>query len=74
MQRLFIPVGQGAFYCEKFSEEDFCGKVNVVYDCGSTSGLSVLKAEIARSFSALIPIISCMRIRTASAERPRMTP
>lgn len=41
MQRLFLPVGQGAFYCEKFSEEDFCGKVNVVYDCGSLSGLSL---------------------------------
>lgn len=50
MQRLFLPVGQGAFYCEKFSEEDFCGKVNVVYDCGSLSGLSLLKAEIERVF------------------------
>lgn len=50
MQRLFLPVGQGAFYCEKFSEKDFCGKVNVVYDCGSLSGLSLLKAEIERVF------------------------
>ena len=50
MQRLFLPVGQGAFYCEKFLEEDFCGKVNVVYDCGSLSGLSLLKAEIERVF------------------------
>lgn len=46
MQRLFLPVGQGAFYCEKFSEEDFCGKVNVVYDCGSISGFQALKATI----------------------------
>ena len=50
MQRLFLPVGQGAFYCEKFSEEDFCGKVNVVYDCGSLSGLSLLKTAIERVF------------------------
>lgn len=50
MQRLFLPVGQGAFYCEKFSEEDFCGKVNVVYDCGTISGLSVLKSVIERTF------------------------
>ena len=46
MQRLFLPVGQGAFYCEKFSEEDFCGKVNVVYDCGSVSGFKALKSTI----------------------------
>lgn len=50
MQRMFLPVGQGAFYCEKFSEKDFCGNVNVVYDCGSISGLSVLKSEIERVF------------------------
>lgn len=50
MQRLFLPVGQGAFYCEKFSEEDFCGKVNVVYDCGSLSGLTLLKTVIERVF------------------------
>ena len=37
-------------YCEKFSDEDFCGKVNVVYDCGTISGLSVLKAVIERTF------------------------
>jgi len=50
MQRLFLPVGQGAFYCEKFAEKDFCGKVNVVYDCGSMSGLSLLKTVIESTF------------------------
>lgn len=50
MQRLFLPVGQGAFYCEKFSDEDSHGKVNVVYDCGSISGLSVLKSMIEWAF------------------------
>lgn len=50
MQRLFLPVGQGAFYCEKFSEEDFCGKVSVVYDCGSISGLQALKSMIEWAF------------------------
>lgn len=49
---MFLPVGQGAFYCEKFSEEDFCGKVNVVYDCGSISGLSLLKSVIEWTFDS----------------------
>ena len=31
--RSFIPVGQGAFYREKFGDED--NTINVVYDCGT---------------------------------------
>ena len=35
MRRIFVPVGQGAFYIERFPYG-----VNVVYDCGSVSGRS----------------------------------
>ncbi len=41
MIRNFIPVGQGAFYRETFyvpeNQDDSCDKINIVYDCGSTS-------------------------------------
>ena len=37
MKRMFLPVGQGAFYCEKFLSKG--GKINIVYDCGTTSGM-----------------------------------
>lgn len=33
MLRSFLPVGQGAFYLERFETND--GRINVVYDCGS---------------------------------------
>ena len=33
MIRSFLPVGQGAFYTERFNNVD--GPINVVYDCGS---------------------------------------
>lgn len=33
MERIFYPIGQGAFYAEKFKNEDG-GVFNVVYDCG----------------------------------------
>ena len=35
MHRIFVPVGQGAFYLEKFEigEEKF----NIVYDCGTST-------------------------------------
>ncbi|MCQ4765467.1 MBL fold metallo-hydrolase [Cloacibacillus evryensis] len=39
MFRRFLPVGQGAFYCEEF----FCG-VNIVYDCGSENKSNVIAA------------------------------
>ena len=38
MQRIFMPIGQGAFYIEKFND-DF----TVVYDCGSYGNLSTIE-------------------------------
>lgn len=36
MERYFYPVGQGAFYRERFSFEDG-SNFNIVYDCGTTT-------------------------------------
>jgi beta-lactamase superfamily II metal-dependent hydrolase len=44
MQRVFMPVGQGAFYIEKFSD-DF----TVVYDCGSYKNISIVEENIKNS-------------------------
>ena len=48
MHRRFLPIGQGAFYWEQFcnhrSEND--NQINVVYDCGSLSGNSLLHKQI----------------------------
>lgn len=52
MKRYFFPVGQGAFYCERFPEGEFGRAVNVVYDCGTISGLNQLKAIVDRTFEA----------------------
>lgn len=48
IQRCFHPVGQGAFYTERFR----IGKqtINVVYDCGSATSLSDLKKIINNHF------------------------
>ena len=49
MLRQFLPVGQGAFYRESFS----CGDaeaVHVVYDCGSSTDIGLLKRCIRRCF------------------------
>lgn len=35
MIRSFLPVGQGAFYCEQFKMDIFSEKINIIYDCGS---------------------------------------
>ena len=37
MIRSFLPVGQGAFYCERFEDSKTGKRINVVYDCGSIS-------------------------------------
>lgn len=34
MDRMFLPVGQGAFYCERFKSPDSGRTMNFVYDCG----------------------------------------
>jgi beta-lactamase superfamily II metal-dependent hydrolase len=44
MQRVFMPVGQGAFYVEKFND-DF----TVVYDCGSYKSTSRIEENIKNS-------------------------
>ena len=35
MQRFFLPVGQGAFYLERFWLQEHEHPINVVYDCGA---------------------------------------
>ena len=45
MIRSFLPVGQGAFYTEQFD----CG-MNIVYDCGSSTGKSAVEKQIADTF------------------------
>ena len=47
MQRVFMPVGQGAFYVEKFND-DF----TVVYDCGSYKNTSIVEGNIKNSILA----------------------
>lgn len=46
MIRSFLPVGQGAFYVEQFK----CG-VNIVYDCGSSTGVKCVNDMIKATFS-----------------------
>lgn len=48
MIRSFLPVGQGAFYCEKFAGVD--EDINVVYDCGSLTNKSIVEREIRNNF------------------------
>ena len=48
MQREFLPVGQGAFYHESF--EGLSGeRINVIYDCGSSSGVE----QVHRQFNEI---------------------
>jgi hypothetical protein len=50
MARSFLPVGQGAFYCEHFGSEP--GKrINIVYDCGSTTDRLALRNLINCTFA-----------------------
>lgn len=48
MIRIFHPVGQGAFYSEhfKFGRK----KINVVYDCGSSTDVNYVKREVKNIF------------------------
>lgn len=51
MMRSFLPVGQGAFYCEQFDGLLPNGeKVNVVYDCGSSTDVKLVKGQIRATF------------------------
>ena len=48
MVRSFLPIGQGAFYCECLH---FLGKThNIVYDCGSKTNIQILKEQIKTTF------------------------
>lgn len=46
MIRSFLPVGQGAFYTEQFNSGD-----NVVYDCGSSTGVDYVNNMIKSTFA-----------------------
>lgn len=50
MVRSFLPVGQGAFYCECFEQEGTRNNINVVYDCGSQTDVQIVKQEIRNNF------------------------
>lgn len=50
MIRSFLPVGQGAFYCECFRKGMKDEKLNIVYDCGSTTNVAYVEKEIKHTF------------------------
>lgn len=50
MLRSFLPVGQGAFYCEQFSYRPDREKVNIIYDCGSSPNVKVVERQIKNNF------------------------
>ncbi len=50
MDRMFLPVGQGAFYCERFYNEGKGSALNVVYDCGTRSGMKPLERAVDHHF------------------------
>lgn len=48
MTRSFLPVGQGAFYAERFELDS--DRVNVIYDCGSSTGIHIVEQAIRNHF------------------------
>lgn len=48
MVRSFLPVGQGAFYCECFEGDN--RNIHVVYDCGSLTSVKYVEKEIKNNF------------------------
>lgn len=50
MIRSFLPVGQGAFYCEQFGSIYGGEKINVIYDCGSSTGVDLVETQIRECF------------------------
>ena len=48
MVRSFLPVGQGAFYCECFKSDK--NSFNIVYDCGSLPDQGIVEREIRNHF------------------------
>lgn len=49
MLRSFLPVGQGAFYLEQFETNKH--RINVVYDCGSSTHGFDIKREVRSNFN-----------------------
>ncbi len=49
MIRSFLPVGQGAFYCEQFRSYD-SEAINVIYDCGSSTDIALVEHAIRNNF------------------------
>ncbi|MCH5297688.1 MAG: MBL fold metallo-hydrolase [Ruminococcus sp.] len=49
MLRSFFPIGQGAFYLEQFKTQN--QRINVVYDCGSSTPEFDIKKEIRSNFN-----------------------
>ena len=52
MIRSFLPVGQGAFYCEQFMDDLKREWVNVVYDCGSSTNVKLVEEQIKNNFES----------------------
>lgn len=48
--RSFLPVGQGAFYCEKFFDASNKCVLNIVYDCGSSNSIVFVQKAIQSTF------------------------
>lgn len=49
MLRTFHPIGQGGFYSERFICQGE-NSINIIYDCGSATGVKNVKQEIAATF------------------------
>lgn len=49
MIRSFLPVGQGAFYCEQFGGFAETERVNIIYDCGSSTNVKLVEEQIKNS-------------------------
>lgn len=52
MMRSFFPVGQGAFYGERFSNMIGDKEINVVYDCGSLFNKEIVEQQIRNNFNS----------------------
>ena len=50
MIRSFLPVGQGAFYCECFDEYRDNQNLNIIYDCGSSTDKDLVEQQILKRF------------------------
>lgn len=48
--RSFLPIGQGAFYCEQFMGRFAEERINIIYDCGSSTDVELVKEQIKNNF------------------------